>query len=308
MEAQEQQLPEVPQVRVSVLILSYNRAAQLRRCLAALHQSNGLSSIEIIVLDNGSQDGSATLDSEFPEAKFQRMARNFGATKGLTIGARTATSSLLLFLDPEVEVQPDTVMALVDAFESTPEAGGVVPLLIGPDGKPANKIYRLPGKAELSQACRTGALPPAPFPPLDAGPVPLEYPGRSALLIRKQFLQAMNYFDERYGHAWADLELAFQIRHAGKKILLLPSAKATLQPYEPHWNTDQRATLAADSYLGASGYLSKRYGFTTGLAFQFGAIFSALGKMLTFQDFGFHFKLLLGLLAQQKIDGSQGGI
>lgn len=308
MEAVDSQLPEIPRPKVSVLILSYNRAAQLRRCLAALHQSQGLETMEIIVLDNGSQDGSATLDSEFPEVKFQRMARNFGATKALTIGARTALADLLLFLEPEVEVEPGTVMALVEALESTPEAAGVCPLLTDPAGNIANKVYRLPGKQDLSQAWREGILPGAYMPPMDSGAVPVEYPGRTALMIRKQFLQAMNYFDARYGHAWADLELSFQIRHAGKKIFLIPGARAILQPYEPNWNSSQQATLAADSCLGAAAFLSKRYGLMTGIGFQLGAILSTLGKMLTFQRFGYQGKVLLGLLGQQKIDGSQGGI
>ena len=60
--------------------------------------------------------------------------------------------------------------------------------------------------------------------------------------------------------------------------------------------------------LGAAAFLSKRYGLMTGIGFQLGAILSTLGKMLTFQRFGYQGKVLLGLLGQQKIDGSQGGI
>ena len=92
-ETSSQSSPTPP--KISALILSYNDAAGLRRCLSALEASSARPQMEIIVMDSGSTDGSATLDSEFPQAKFLRLERNFGATRALNIAARTAVGEYL---------------------------------------------------------------------------------------------------------------------------------------------------------------------------------------------------------------------
>ena len=56
--------------------------------------------------------------------------------------------------------------------------------------------------------------------------VNVEYPGRDAVMVRKQFVKGMNYFDERYGEFWADADLAMQIRRGLKKIRMYPAIKA----------------------------------------------------------------------------------
>ena len=50
----------------------------------------------------------------------------------------------------------------------------------------------------------------------------IDYAPGAPILTRKLFLRGMNYFDERYGDYWSDLELCWQLRNAGKRILCLP--------------------------------------------------------------------------------------
>jgi hypothetical protein len=132
---------------------------------------------------------------------------------------------------------------------------------------------------------------------LDQESVNVEYPGRDALLVRKQFVKGMNYFDERYGQFWADADLAMQIRRGLKKIRLYPSIRAT-----KHGDTSPAATNglpAADRAGGAAAFIGKYYGFMGGLGHRIGAIFRALGH--------FDLKQLMALASGGKIDGSQGG-
>src|SRR5207237_5940541 len=89
----------------------------LRRCLAALERSKDRETLEILVVDKGSQDDSPTLDSEFPNTTFLRLPRNFGNTKALNIAMRTAVGELLFYLSPEIEVAPDTVSVLAARLE-----------------------------------------------------------------------------------------------------------------------------------------------------------------------------------------------
>src|SRR6476469_9014738 len=101
-----------PALKITALILSYNSAAALRRCLTALEASQGREQLQILVVDCGSVDGSPTLDREFPGITIMRLPRNFGATKALNIGMRTAAADYIFMLAPEVIVEPGTVMAL----------------------------------------------------------------------------------------------------------------------------------------------------------------------------------------------------
>src|SRR5512138_2166037 len=122
---EETQAPAVP--KISAIILSYNSAPALRRCLAALEASTARAQMEIIVVDAGSQDESPHLDTEFPEVTFQRMPRNFGATKALNIGARTAAGEYIFYVATEAEVQPDTAAKLAHHLDSDESAAAVCP-------------------------------------------------------------------------------------------------------------------------------------------------------------------------------------
>src|ERR1017187_6304910 len=73
-------------IRTSVLVVSYNMAEALRRCLTALDQSNGRETFEILVVDNGSEDDSLAVIDSFPSVTTLRLPRNFGFVKALNIG------------------------------------------------------------------------------------------------------------------------------------------------------------------------------------------------------------------------------
>src|SRR3954466_5656688 len=160
---------DAPQgLRASVILLTYNQAPALRRALAALDQSKGRENFEIVVVDCASQDGSAALDTEFSGVNMLRLPHHMGSARGLNIGVRTAKADLVLFLSPNVEVQPNTVMALADAMDAEPETVAVCPALPG-----TTHTYRMPDPANV-------ALVPAQ-PDGDT----VEYPSLDALMVRK---------------------------------------------------------------------------------------------------------------------------
>jgi GT2 family glycosyltransferase len=296
--------------KVSVLILSFNQVTALRRCLAAIEQSAARDRIEVLVMDCGSRDGSATLDGEFPNTTFLRMPRHFGATKAFNIGVRTATGEYLFLLDQEVELAPDTVSRLAAVLDESPEAGAAAPLLVNAKGEVVSRAYPLPTRESLQVAWREGELPGAL--PIDTGAerVEVEYLGRKALMVRRQFVKGMNYFDERYGQHWADAELAFQIRHAGKKTYLLPGLRAIDHSDEAEfpWQPQQLATLSADCALGAAAYVGKHYSFMTGVGFRVSVIVHSFAQFLMslFKgNAGFQLKRLIAVVSGQKVDGSQ---
>ncbi len=298
-----QQTPEPLSLKVSAVIFSFNHAAALRRCIEALEKSVPRQALEILVVDAGSSDESPTLDAQFPDTKFLRLERHFGATKALNIAIRTAVGEYILLLDPEVEVQPGTIASLAARLDADTDAHAVCPLLTDEAGNAVSAIRKLPDAADFKAFLDDNPPPSAAIdssqPAIDA-----PYIGRSALMVRKSFLRNMNYLDERYGHYWSDADLCAQIRRAGKKIRLLPGVQvkiAATPPIDPRF----RGALASDMAVGAAEFLAKYNGFGTGLGFRVSLIFWALAKLSSFQEPGFAFSRLAGIVSGQKVDGSQ---
>ena len=291
-EPQPQEIDLPPAIKVTALVFSYDSAPALRRCLAALDGSNDRASIEILVVDCGSHDESAQLDSEFSNVTMLRLPRYFGRTKALNIGTRTATGEYLLFMTPEVEVLPTTIPSLVTRLESDPETVAVCPLLVDTQARIAEQFFRLPTPA-------TGAdLTPVSVDK-SAEVFPVEYATFQAFLVRKFFVKGINYLDERYGDSWSDAELCYQIQRASRKTLALPQVTALYTPGSPYAES-ARTILAADRIHGAVVYFTKHYGFASGLLFRIKTILGAL--------FTFRIPLFAALISNTKIDGSQSAI
>ena len=292
-----EQEPQAP--RVSAILVAYNQAPALRRAIQALERSRDRDRLEILAVDCGSRDGSTQLDTEFPAINMLRLPHHLGAARAMNIATRTAKGNLLFFVSPDVEVAPDTVSALTGRLQPDPDApetevAAVCPLLVDPDGHPVSRIHAIPTRAELGEAARGTPLPALPVD-ADQESLAVAYPELDALLIRKHFVRSMNYFDERFGHYWADADLAMQIRRAGKQIRLFPGIRATYHPAPDPLENDGLAR--ADRVSGAATLVGKYEGGLAGLGFRLGAILSALARF----DLGMVGKVTGG----QKLDGSQ---
>lgn len=284
-----QQEPSGP--RVSAILVAFNQAQELRRAIEALQRSSDAARLQILIVDCGSHDDGPRLDAEYPSVQILRLPQHFGATRAMNIALRTAKAELLLFLSPFVEVLPDTVARLADRLEADSGAAAVCPLLLNPEGEPVSRTYRIPSAQDLA----AGVLRVMKIDP-SGEPAAVEYASRDALLVRKQFLRHMNYFDERFGEYWGDLDLAMQVRRTGKKIYVIPSIHATLHAGEDPLRDYPLAQ--ADRIVGAAEFLGKYNGFFAGFRFRTGAILRAL--------LAFNFKRLSMLLSGQNM-GSQAG-
>ncbi len=275
----EQQAPE-PVEHVSVVIVSCNRVDALRASLTALNAKVQNPKLHIIVVDNGSRDGSATLDSEFPAAQFIRLPQNFGLTKALNLGIRADDGAYVLFLHEDTEIHPEAVELLRAELEQHSETGAACPLLVDEAGNPVGQIRELP-------------LPANPDPPFRPGK-PGEVPAVSgaAIMVRRFLLNALRKIDECYGNSGSDAELSMQVRRANKKIVIVDGVTAVHRPEVK----DERAEFAADRQLGTAAFLGKYHGFPAKLKYLLGAIFGAL--------FTFKLARVRYLVSGQKIDGA----
>lgn len=291
----EPQTPTAP--LVSAILVGYNQAAALRRSIEALERSQNRERLEILVVDCASSDETPSLDEHYPSLTLLRLPHHFGATKALNIGTRSARGELLFFLSPDVEVAPDTIGRLMETLESAGDTAAVCPLLVSADGTPVWRVLPLPVRDLLTRICAGGDPPFTPLPDLTQESVAVAYPGRDAVLIRKQFITGMNYFDERLGEYWADADLALKIYRAGKKIRVYPRIQAA---WHATPSPDPRDTVhISDRIVGAAVLLGKHRGFFAGAGFRLAATLKALAS--------FNFPLFFALLNGRKMDASQAG-
>jgi len=272
---------EKPAPRVSVVVVSYNRVEELRRCLATLEKSAGRETLQVIVVDNGSADGAAQLDTEFPQLQWIRLPKNFGLTKAWNLGWRAADAPYVLFLHDDTELDPAAVLRLAETLDDNPEAVAVCPLLVDAEGKPAPQLGTLPPDGQWRSAQPDGDRP-----------VSVDYPRGAALMARVHYIKAIRQIDERYGQWGADADLAIQIRRASRRILLVPTARVR------HIGRGAYTAMErADLLLARSVFLGKYQGFGAGLQARIASIFGPL--------LGFRIGELKYTVSGQKIDGTQ---
>jgi len=107
----------------SVVIPNWNGAHHLPVCLGAL-RAQSYPHIEVILVDNGSSDGSqALVKHQFPEVRLLALERNLGLTGGNNAGFRSARGDVLISLNNDTEAAPGFVEALVEGLLAHAEAG-----------------------------------------------------------------------------------------------------------------------------------------------------------------------------------------
>ena len=273
--------PEKQAPRVTVVVTSHNRQALLRACLESLEKAEGRDRLQIVVVDNGSVDGAAQLDSDFPDLQWIRLPKNFGLTKAMNLGWRAADAEYVFFLHDDTELPPDAVMRLAVALEANTDAAAVCPLLVDREGRPAPQF---------------GSLPPdgnwRPGNAANEAPVQVEYPRGAALMARVFYIKATRQIDEHFGQFGGDADLAAQFRRASKKMLLIPSVRVFHLGAAEYGSRER-----ADMMLAKATFLAKYRGFMQGFGARAGAILKSLA--------GFRLGELRYTISGQKIDGTQ---
>jgi GT2 family glycosyltransferase len=263
------------------VIVSRNRVEFLRACLDSLEKAQGRPTLQIIVVDNGSTDGSAQLEDDFPNVRFFRLPKNFGLTKAMNIGWRAAEADYVLFLHDDTELEPETVERLAAVLDERTDAAAACPLLVDEEGRPTPQIGNLPPDGEYR-----------PAEVSDSDPVAVIYARGAALMLRAFVIKSIRQLDERYGQFGTDADLAAHIRSGGKKILLVPQARA-----RHHGGSDWDTLRRGDFELGRLTFLGKYQGFAAALKARLGAILGALVS--------FRWGELRSTFGGQKIDGTQ---
>jgi glycosyltransferase involved in cell wall biosynthesis len=203
---------------VSVVIPVYNGGESFRACLSSL-ATLAPGAHEVIVVDDGSEDGSGRLASEFGARVLSAPVRS-GPAQARNLGARHAGGDILLFVDADVAVRPDTVGRVTQAFCRDP---GLSALFGSYDDAPAAADFVSQYKNLMHHYVhQTGREDAFTF-----------WAGCGA--IRREIFLSVGGFDERYRTpAIEDIELGYRLKSAGYRITLLKTLQVKhLKPWSP---------------------------------------------------------------------------
>lgn len=132
-------------IDLSVVVLSWNTRQLLKECLEALRDATDGLSVEIVVIDNASEDGSADMVEEsFPEVVLERNPENRGYAGGVNQGIRRSTGKKVCLLGSDTRVKPGTFKALAEFLDAHREVGAVAPPLLNDDGSYQSACMRFP--------------------------------------------------------------------------------------------------------------------------------------------------------------------
>lgn len=133
-------LPEV-----AVLIVNWNTCELLAACLESLTGAEAADTLEIIVVDNGSTDGSAEMvRSRFDHVVLVENASNVGFAAAVNQADAAATAPFRLMLNSDTVVPPGVILGCRDHLVDHPEVAGVGCRLLNPDGSHQSSVFRFP--------------------------------------------------------------------------------------------------------------------------------------------------------------------
>jgi len=222
---------------LSIIVLSYNTKDLTRQCLQSLKKAqpemdrHGYT-VEVIVPDNGSTDGSAEMiKKEFPEHRLI-INENIGFAKGNNSARRYCHGKYVLILNPDTVVPPETLPEAINYLEAHPEVGAMgcrIDLADGGVDRDARRSFPTPWVA-LTHLLKLDRLFPRSkiFAQYWYGYLPAEMEHEvdvlqgAFTLVRKKVLDEVGWYDEDYFLDGEDIDLCWKIKEKGWKIVYYP--------------------------------------------------------------------------------------
>ena len=207
---------------MSIIIVSFNARADLERCLESLRAAAPATSHEILVVDNGSTDGSGDAARRSPGVRVIDAGSNLGFARANNVGIRASSGENLLLLNSDTVVPAGAIDRLMAELAQHPDVAVVGPRLVDANGRAELSFGRMIGPLnELRQQwqVRRG---------VDALTRRRQFPdwvSGACLLVRRDDAEAVGLLDERYFMYAEDVDFCAAIRARGRRILFTPDVE-----------------------------------------------------------------------------------
>ena len=220
---------------VSVFVVSYNTKDILRQCLQALFTHSAGIEIEVFVVDNNSEDASLQMvQAEFPSVHLIANSKNVGFAAANNQAFRLATGRYIILLNPDAYLQPLSLDKGIEFMDKNPLCGLCGGKIISIEGKLEPSARRFPTALSklLTLSGISGKYSHSPVlnrhefggfahdKPIEADWVPGTF-----TIVRKEMLDSIGFFDERFFLYYEETDLCLRAKKAGWKVYFIPFAE-----------------------------------------------------------------------------------
>ncbi len=227
-----------PRPAVSIIIVSFNTKDLLIKCLASIRRYPPSVPCEVIVVDNGSHDGSPdAVERGFPEVSVIRNGENLGFGAANNRGLRDARGEIILFMNSDTELLPTSLEPLLDRLAQQSDVGIVGPTEQLHEGTPYPTICPAPdfryvflthtklryrwywnpriNPYRLMWECALAS----------GQPVRVDWLSGASLMVRRAVLDQVGAFDEGYFMYMEETDLCERVRRAGWGVEYVPAGR-----------------------------------------------------------------------------------
>jgi hypothetical protein len=222
---------------LSIIIVSFNTRELLLSCLESILKTVKKSSYEIIVVDNGSSDGTvdALLRTSWKNLVVIANKENLGFSKANNIGVKRAKSRYILFLNPDTLVFEGTIDGMVEFMDSQKDAGAATCFVELPNGKIDDASHRgfpTPLRAFFHLSHISDLFPKSSFfngyhlgyQNLDKVHE-IEACAGAFLMVREEAGCEIGWWDEDFFWYGEDIDFCYRLKEKGWKIYFVPDFK-----------------------------------------------------------------------------------
>ncbi|MBU3741700.1 MAG: glycosyltransferase [Candidatus Kapabacteria bacterium] len=219
---------------ISVLIVNYNVKDYLLQCLRSLEAQSPRRSLQIIVVDNASTDGSVDeLRPLFPDVTWIPLPDNVGFGRGNNVGLAQCTGRYTLFLNPDTIVAPDTLDVMVRYLDGNPDVGLAGCKVLNADGTfqvacrrgfptPWASFCKLFGLQALFPSSPLFARYNQTFRPVDAT-YDVDALIGAFMIGPTDVITNVDGFDPAFFMYGEDLDLCYRIKQSGHRVVYVHS-------------------------------------------------------------------------------------
>ena len=240
---------------LSIIIVSWNVRDLLRTCLRSIYAtwSDDPSALELLVVDSASSDGSADMvRTEFPQVTLIENQQNVGFTVGNNQAIARAQGRHVLLLNPDTEILPGALPAMIAYLDAHPEIGVIGPKLLNPDRTVQSSRRRFP---TLSTAFLESTVLQQWWPNNDTlrryyildrsddETLDVDWVVGACLMVRREAIAWVGGLDEGFFMYSEEMDWCYRLKQAGWLVVYLPAAQVI------HYGGQSSRQVVADQHI-----------------------------------------------------------
>jgi GT2 family glycosyltransferase len=218
--------------RLSVVVVNFNGGMHVENCLASLALHPPLCPHEIVVVDNGSADGSVEKLRGRQGIRLIELGKNAGFSAANNVGLKATTGELALLLNNDTVVTPGALDVLVAKLDRDHAAAVVGPRLVDGQGRPElsfgpmiSPLAELRQKLLTTGYSRDVAVVSRWIARATSREHYVDWVSGACLMVRRQAAEAAGLLDERFFLYTEDVDFCASIRALGWRVLYTPDAE-----------------------------------------------------------------------------------